>query len=286
MGLLAKSATRKRTQPAAGTVNRALLRDKPWLTNGGIPTSGLVRSVALAHSLAGVTSAIGRGRQSAIFAPRGNTSMWVETGDFTHWTVVVGAAMADGSIAADWTVELAIDTAAGTTAVATTQCLTIDGALAQGDFHDSLRNELLRTMALGRPTEEAGESATSSASLAIPQSFDEDPPEPFDLAFQLTTTLDEAAVREQLRLLGHRTLDATGPVLRWSLGIPANQDHDQVSITTAPGRLDARARVGSASPVERRIAAKALRNFVRRTYVVVSNRDESAQYHGPREWKP
>jgi hypothetical protein len=286
MGLLAKSATRKRIQPAGGTVNSALLRDKPWLTNGGIPASGLIRSAALAHGLAGVKSVVGRGHQSVLFAPRGDTSMWVETGDFTHWTLVVGAAMADGSIAADWTVELAVDTGAGTTTVATTQWLTTDGALAQGDFHDSLRNELLRALALGRPTENGSESATSAASLAIPQAFEQDPPGPFALDFHLTTALDETAVREQLRLVGHRTLDTSGPLLRWSLGVPANQDRDHVSIATAPGRLDVRARVESARPTERRIAAQALRNFVRRAYVVISNRDDSAQYHGPREWQP
>ena len=289
VGILAKAATRKRVQPLKGPLNGVLTRSRPWLTNGSIPAGGLIRSAVLAHSTDSMASAVGRGRQSALLAPHGNTHLWVETGDFLKWNVIAGVPMMDDSIAVDWSVDLDLDTTAGTASVATTRWLTTDGALAHGEFHDSLRNELLRALALGREAEGSDESEVSAVSTSVPQPFEQAPPAPFEAAFSFTTALDEAAARDRLTHLGHRVLDPSGPGLRWGIGLPARQDASQVSevvLTFATGRLDARARVASESPTERRIAAQALHNLVLRAYRLLRGEDPSVRYHGPEEWKP
>jgi hypothetical protein len=210
----------------------------------------------------------------------------VETDDFKSWDFVLGADDGRGHIAADWIVQLKVDAATATATVSTVRYLTKDDALAHGEHHDALRDELLRALALGSQAEADGEADVSAASLKRSPMFRVAAPEPFDATFSIVTGLDEAISRKRLGLVGHRVLDNSPKAIRWGIGLPQNAETDHVEISFWPGELRGTARVASTGQAGRRIAAHALRRFVHRAVFLIRTEDEHATYQGPEELKP
>jgi hypothetical protein len=286
MGLIAKSATKKRVQPMSGPVNGAL-GGTPWLTNGGIPAGALIRSAVLALDLTGTRSSSLRGRQhvlASLVVPAFASHLWVETNDFRTWEFVLGIDNGREAIAADWVIRLSVTP--DTATVQTLRWLTKDDALVHGPQHDALRQELLRGLATGEQAEARGEDELGAASFKVALPFPAPPPEPGSVAFSLVTPLDEGTVRKRLALLGYRVLDDSPSGLRWGLGLPQYQEADHVAITFGAGALAGVASLGSLAGPGRRIAVQALRNFIDRALFLIRQADESVSYEGPGEWKP
>lgn len=286
MGFVAKAATRKRVQPMSGPVNSALA-GSPWLTTGAIPTGALVRSAVFALDLTGARSSSLRGRQTALaslVAPTASSHLWVETDDFKSWDFVLGINNGRDGVAADWVVKLSINDATAT--VSTSRWLTKDDGLVHGEQHDAVRNELLRALALGQPTEPEGEADVSAASLKRSQPFREPAPAPAGFAFSIVTVLDEPTSRERLELSGYRILRRSPEAIRWGLGLPKNEATDYVEIRFHYGVLSAVAYVGSAHGGDRRIAARSLRQFIERALFLIRKKDQGATYKGPEDWRP
>lgn len=286
MGFIAKAATKKRVQPMSGPVNNALL-GTPWLTTGAIPTGALVRSSVFALDLTGARSSNFRGRRSALVslvAPSSSSHLWVETNDFKTWDFVLGADDGRENIAADWTVALSVG--AEQAGVATRRYLTRDDALVHGEHHDALRDELLRTIALGQQAEDGSEADITATSLRIGLMFQTPAPAPLNATFSIVTALDEATSRKRLGFIGHRVVHDSPTGIQWGLGLAKNQDSDSVSISFGPGELRGTAQVTSWGSGERRIAVHALRKFVARALFLVRGADDQAAYKGPQELQP
>lgn len=286
MGFIAKAATKKRVQPMSGPVNDALL-GTPWLTTGAIPTGALVRSSVFALDLTGARSSNLRGRRSALaslLAPTSTSHLWVETNDFKSWDFVLGADDGRENIAADWSVQLSVG--AEGAGVVTRRYLTRDDVLVHGEHHDALRDELLRTIALGRQTEAGSEADITTSSLRLGLQFQTPAPAPLNATFSILTALDEATSRQRLRLIGHRVVHDSPTGIQWGLGLAKNQVSDYVGISFGPGELRGTAQVTSWGSGERRIAAHALRKFVSRALFLVQAADDQAAYKGPEELQP
>lgn len=286
MGFVAKAATKKRVQPMSGPVNSAL-GGSPWLTTGAISAGALVRSAVFALDLTGARSSSLRGRQAvlaSLVAPTASSKLWVETDDFKSWDLVLGINNGLDGVAADWVLKLRINDTTAT--VSTSKWLTKDDALVHGEHHDAVRSELLRALALGKPTEPEGEADVSAASLKYRQPFREPASAPLGFAFSIMTVLDESASRQRLELSGYRVLRKSPEAIRWGLGLPKNEATDYLEVRSHPGVLSAAAHVGSAQGGDRRIAAHALREFIKRALFLIRVKDHGATYEGPEEWRP
>lgn len=244
----------------------------------------LVRSAAFGLALTGVHSTTVRGPGIGLFSPSFTSLLWVETNDFRNWTFALGALRHESGIAADWIVTLAVgDTAAR---VATTNYLTKDDVLVNGEHHDALRTELLRAIALGGTSGATDEAEVSAASLKLPLRFEKPDPEPLDLSFAIVTALAEDTVRKRLRLLGLRVVDDSTTSVRWGLGLPKHQAANHVTIAFTPGVLTGTAHISSTSSSSRRIAATDLLNLISRAHFLIHQVDKTATYHGPADWRP
>lgn len=289
MGLIDKVQTKRRVAPLSASLNSSL-SGTPWLTTAAIPVGAIVRSVAFTLNLAGTRSDVNRGRQSAlataILSPLTSSSskLWVETSDLQTWIFALGVVKSDGSLACDWIVTLRL--ADSTSTVQTTKWLVKDDVLANGQHHDALRNELLRTLAHATPTDPQSEADVGALSLKLAQPFSDAPPEPFEVSFAVVTSMDEPTCRNALRNLGHRVLEDADGAIRWGIGLPKNDAEDHVTLNFLPGRLEAHARIMSTVPTERRIAAYALHQLIARMIFLIKHYgDEAAHYQGPADWE-
>lgn len=283
MGFIAKNATRKRVMPASGPLNGSL-SGMPWTTTGAIPAGALVRSAVFAVGIDGVkttsASAIGT------FTPTYQAQVWLSSADSRSWRMVLGIPAGQRAITADWVVELVLDTQGRTATVVTSQYRAADGALMHADEHDKLRAELLRSLSLGVQSDADAEARITAMSLPAEQPFDEQPPEPFDIDFDISTSLDETAVRDRLRLVGHRVKEDTERSIRWGLGLPSDQDANEVTIILGEKMLRGHARVAGRTGPARRIAAADLRSFIERAVFWIKRQDAEATFRGPRKWAP
>jgi hypothetical protein len=283
MGLLAKSTTKKRVQPAQGPLNEALQEREPWAVDGGIPAGGLIRSVVFGIDLTGARSTSARG-YGASFGPSRASQLWVRLKTSRTWSFVLGMEGTQGAVAKDWEVDLAI--APTEVGVATAGYVTRDDALVNGDHHDALRNELLRALGQGRAFDgDRGESDVSSASLAQPLVFTTPPTSETAVGFKLVCSLDEATAWEHLRLLGYRVLPATQGGRRWGLGLPTNDDHDDVALDWTAVGLEGSARIGSQASGERRIAEAGLHAFISRAIFLLGRGGDQVTFEGDPQWK-
>lgn len=283
MGLLAKSATKKRVQPATGPLNPALMSlQEPWRTNAGIPVAALIRGTVCSVDLTGARSSSVRGKTSVLgpsFAT--NSLFWVRAIDARHWRFTLGVTDVRGGIAADWTIDLTI--AGNQVNVATGQYLTRDDQLVHGDEHDALRTELLRALSLGcAPT--AAEMDISEASLQMPINFSRSATDTSSVDFSIVTSIDATVSERRLGKLGFRRIDEDST--KWAIGLPSNDEIDYVTLTHGGGRIDFRGSIGSNSPAGRRFGEHGLRAFIDRALFLIRLEDESAHYQGPSSWAP
>lgn len=283
MGLLAKIATKKRVAPASGPLNESL-SGAPWTTTSAIPTGALVRSVVFSVAIAGVRST--NAAVAGAFIPTFQSHVWLESDDSKTWQVVLGIPSRQGAITADWVVKLVLNTQVRTATVATTHYRTVDGALLHAEQHDQIRGELLRAMSLGVQADADAEERVTSLSLQTEQPFENEPPDPFEVNFGISTSLDERGLRDRLRLLGHRVRETTTDSIRWGLGLPSAQDTNEVTLTLGDRMLHGHGRVAAESGVARRIAAADLRSFIARALFLVKDSDGEATFRGPKEWAP
>jgi hypothetical protein len=283
VGLLAKSATKKRVAPSSGPVNTSL-SGTPWLTTGAIPAGALVRSAVFALDLTGARSSQSRGRTSS-FAPTSASQLWVESFDFRTWRFILGVARVPEGIAADWLVELTINDDQSAT-VATTSWLTKDDELVHGAHHDALRTELLRALALGQMTDAGGEADVTATSLNLVQPFERPGPDAFELVCSYETSLAKSDARDRIRLMGHPVIKDATTGVRHGLGLPKYFKNDFVDLTLRPGVVALSARVSSDTATSRRMSSADLRAYVKRLHFLLKNKDENVQYQGPAEWSP
>jgi hypothetical protein len=283
VGLLAKSTTKKRVQPAAGSLNPALTRlQDPWRTNAGILVAALLRAMVCSVDLTGARSSSVRGRTSVLgpsFAT--NSVFWVRAIDATHWRFTLGVTEVRGGIAADWTIDLTI--AGDQVNVATGRYLTRDDHLVHGDEHDALRTELLRALSLGSAPAEA-EIDISATSIRMPINSSRSATDTSSVDFSIVTSLDATVSERRLGKLGFRRIDENST--RWAIGLPSNDETDYVTLTHGGGRLDFRGAIGSKSPAGRRFGEQGLRAFIDRALFLIRREDESAQYQGSSSWAP
>ena len=283
MGLIAKSATKKRVAPARGPINETLI-GAPWTTTGAIPTGALVRSALFSIPLGGVTST-NSSRMGALTL-KTTAHAWLESTDFRTWQIILGVSSLQKTITADWLVKLLLDVKEQTATVVTTQYRTLEGALLHPELHDAVRRELLRAISLGSQTDAEAEERVTSVSLQADQPFGKEPPGPSEVRFEISTTLEEHVLRERLRLLGHRVRETGADSIRWGLGLPADQDANEVTITLGDKVLQGYGRVAGASDLARRVATTDLRSFISRALFLVKSVDAEAAFQGPSEWAP
>jgi hypothetical protein len=285
MGFIAKSATKKRTQPLSAPLNPALVNEGPWTTNGGIPAGGLVRSAVIAVDITGARSTSMRGRTTAVaavVAPSSVSHLWVQMTGPREWSFVLGVKNVRGGISADWAVDLRI--VDREIRVSTTHYLTHDDVLVHGDQHDALRNGLVRALSLGEQVDAGAEDALSTGSLTRPLSLGREAPAPTTVAFRFDTAHNPAECWQRLRLLGYRELPHDEQCGRWGLGLPANDNVDHVSLAIGPGSAVGDGRIGSEGKLDRRSAEAGLRSFIERTRFLLGRDDPDLRYDGPSEW--
>jgi hypothetical protein len=283
VGLLAKSATKKRVTPVTGPVNEALA-GTPWLTNGAIPAGALIRSAVLALDLTGARSTQSRGPTS-VFTPSAASHLWVESFDMKSWRFTLGACRVPTGIAVDWLVELTIDGTESAT-LRTTNWLTKDDTLVHGDHHDALRTELLRSLALGQTTEASAEADLSASSLKLVQTFERPGPDALEVSCLFSTTLDETTLGDRLRLMGHRVVERTSSEVTYGLGLPKHHAADFAVAKLGSGGVEISGHVSSDTPMSRRMAAADLRALIARLQFLLKNKDENVSFSGPAEWAP
>jgi hypothetical protein len=281
VGLLAKSATKKRVQPAAGPLNPTLANlRQPWRTNAGIPVAALIRGIICSLDLTGARSSSVRGTTSVIGSFFATTSLlWVRVIDAKQWRFTLGVPDVRGGIAADWTIDLTIS--GNHVEVATGHYLTRDDQLVHGEQHDALRMELLRAMSLGNAPARA-ETDISQRSLQMPINFSRNATDTSSVNFSIVTSIDRKVAEKRLARIGFRRLD--GSLTKWGVGLPSNEAVDYVSLIYSSGRLDFHGSTGSDGAAGRRIAEHGLRAFIARALFLIRLEDESAQYAGPSTW--
>jgi hypothetical protein len=284
MGLLAKSATKRRVLPATGPINDALrAMPQPWRTNAAIPVGAIVRATAGGVGLADARSTTARGTTSTLASSLLSlqSQLWIRAITPTHWKLTLGVTGPTGEIATDWTVELTIQD--DSAEIATSAYTTSDGTLVNGDLHDHLRMNLLRAVGLAEAPLEV-ESNLSRESLTHPLTFTAAPTDPMELEFGIRTRLGEAESLQALTGMGFRR--PKGSENRWAIGLPAYDATDFVAMEVETGRLRLHAQIRSEAIPGRRVAARGLSAFISRSVFLLRRVDDSAQYEGPPDWRP
>lgn len=283
MGMLDKLETKRRTQPATGPVN-ANLPMTPWLVGTAIPLASLLRDVVFKHGMAGMSSQIRRGSAPALatlfFEPSRPTRMRVESKDFKVWEFALGAKTIKGW-AYDWELRLTIQD--GQATVETLRWLTTDGKLAKGDFHDTFRQELLNAVATGAVEGLDAEANVSAASLALPILFAAPAVERAEVPFEFVTSLARDQLVKRMTTLGFR-LRLDGDEMRWSLGLPADDQRDFAVAKVGPNGVKGVAHITSTDPASRRVAEQGLRVFLDLGSTLIRLDDEQVRVVAPDEW--
>ena len=79
-----------------------------------------------------------------------------------------------------------------------------------------------------------------------------------------------------LPILGHRVKEDTERSIRWGLGLPSDQDANEVTIILGEKMLRGHARVAGRTGPARRIAAADLRSFIERAVFWIKRQDAEA----------
>jgi hypothetical protein len=285
MGLIAKSKTKKRLEPAALPLAPSLREANPWTTNGGVAAATLVRSALFSYSLLNVKSQSLRGRHSALvgaFGPATSSHLWIAAVSGREWTVTLGIDNAAGAIAADWVIRVKLTD--DQVQVTTSKWLTTDDTLVNGILHDGLREELLQALSTGQVPTPNLEARISTKSLSIQVTFLSPAPLPGTVDFAIHTTLPMASCWARLDLLGYRVLQRSDNTGIWGIGSPATDSTDQVTLTLGVGPIAGSARIGSASPLGLRTAEAGLKAFIERAVFLLGRDDPEVRYAGPPEW--
>ena len=252
VGILAKSATKKRTVATAGPLNAALIKG-PWVVNGGVLRAALIRSAVLAVDLVGARSSSNRGRTS-VFAPSYTSQFWVPMVALRHWRTSASTTARVGSPRTGQSTSRSAD---DDVAVTTPTYLTKDGALMHGEQR-RVKIALLHALALGEQSPAKDEIELSAQSLTRVLTFDEAAPPAERLDFTLFTDADAAVCEEQLKILGLRKTAAGEGEIRLAIGLPTNDALDYVTLRIEPGRVAGHGEIGSDSEMSRRIAARGM----------------------------